>query len=333
MGSRVLRIPFLVVALLAVASCGDKQEQRNETMVGEPAVPTDPNATPHYLFTFFRGNGMSGLHLAHSTDGYNWKAVNNDQPLLQTSGRVIRDSCPALGPDGFYHLVWTTGDATAIGYGKTRDFITYEDVRLLPVMASEPTTYNCWAPELLYLENEGVWMIHWSSTIPGRFPEQKDKRDHNHRIYYTTTRDFKTFEPTKLLFDPGHNVIDTTIHYIDGRWLMIYKDETLKPFKKHLRLAWSDSPFGPWGDKSDPFTPGFSEGPSVLRVDPVWMVYYDDYKRDTYHALMTQDFRTFQDVSGRMTFPNDHSHGSPVRVPADVAMKLLSYSGPAQLTK
>jgi len=33
----------------------------------------------------------------------------------------------------------------------------------------------------------------------------------NHRIYGTTTRDFWTFSPTRLFYEPGFNVIDATI--------------------------------------------------------------------------------------------------------------------------
>ena len=56
-------------------------------------------------------------------------------------------------------------------------------------------------------------MIYWSTTIPGRFPETEAFGDKglNHRLYYTTTSDFTDFTDTKLLLDPGFNVIDAVI--------------------------------------------------------------------------------------------------------------------------
>jgi len=32
----------------------------------------------------------------------------------------------------------------------------------------------------------------------------------NHRLYFTTTKDFVNLAPTKLLYDPGFSVIDAT---------------------------------------------------------------------------------------------------------------------------
>src|SRR3546814_4148160 len=58
-----------------------------------------------------------------------------------------------------------------------------------------------------------IYMIYWSSTVEGKFPETKSDKEngYNHRIYYTTTKDFHDFSDTELLYDPGFNVIDATI--------------------------------------------------------------------------------------------------------------------------
>jgi len=80
-------------------------------------------------------------------------------------------------------------------------------------------------------------VIFWSTTIPGRFAEtdaaSEDKL--NHRIYCTTTKDFQTFTPTALLYDPGFSCIDATFLRADGKQWLIVKDETKFPEpKKHL---------------------------------------------------------------------------------------------------
>ena len=38
-----------------------------------------------------------------------------------------------------------------------------------------------------------------------------DNRRLDHRLYATTTTDFRHYTPTRLLYDPGFNVIDGTI--------------------------------------------------------------------------------------------------------------------------
>jgi|GEM_PF-3248771 len=64
--------------------------------------------------------------------------------------------------------------------------------------------------------------------------------DGNHRIYYVATKDFKTFSPTKLLYDGGFNVIDATILKEGGKYYLIVKDETKTPMQKRLRIAVAD---------------------------------------------------------------------------------------------
>ena len=51
----------------------------------------------------------------------------------------------------------------------------------------------------------------------------------NNRIYATTTTDFGTFTPTRLLYDGGFNVIDATLAENGREWLMFVKNETLTP--------------------------------------------------------------------------------------------------------
>ena len=58
---------------------------------------------------------------------------------------------------------------------------------------------------------------------------------------------------------------------------MIMKDETALPSpKKQLRIAEAPRADGPYGPASAPFTADWVEGPSVLKRDSGWAVYYDD---------------------------------------------------------
>ncbi|MCX6915651.1 MAG: hypothetical protein NT167_21835 [Verrucomicrobia bacterium] len=81
------------------------------------ASATSSQAQDYYLFTSFRGNGEDGLHLALSTNGYHWQALNHDRSFLKPvvgGFKIMRDPCLAEGPDGTFHLVWTSGWTTEI---------------------------------------------------------------------------------------------------------------------------------------------------------------------------------------------------------------------------
>ncbi|MDA3833505.1 MAG: hypothetical protein PF495_08920, partial [Spirochaetales bacterium] len=66
-----------------------------------------------YLFTYFTGNGPGeeAIRFAVSIDGYNYRALNNNEPVLDskeisTSGGV-RDPHILRGDDGNFYMVVT----------------------------------------------------------------------------------------------------------------------------------------------------------------------------------------------------------------------------------
>ena len=120
-----------------------------------------PASDTAYLFTYFTRNGEDGLHLAWSEDGYKWEALAGGRsvlpPHIGSKEQLLRDPCVARGPDGTYHMVWTSGWwERGIGYASTKDFITWSEQREIPVMAHEPTARNAWAPEIVYDEAKGM---------------------------------------------------------------------------------------------------------------------------------------------------------------------------------
>ena len=268
-----------------------------------------------HLFTSFRNNGEDGLRLLYSEDGYHWHRIPGFflKPGVGPS-RLMRDPSLARGPDGTFHLVWTTGWRTdqGFGYAQSKDLVHWSEQRFIPVMAHEPTTVNVWAPELFYDEPNQQFVICWASTIPGRFPDNLEPHDNNHRMYYTTTRDFETFTPTKLFFDPGFSVIDCTIvRYADG-YVLVLKDNSRRQL--NLRVAFGGKPVGPWRDVSEPFTRQFTEGPSVLKVGDDWIIYFDAYREGVYGAVKTRDFKSFTDITHEVSFPPAHKHGTVLRM-------------------
>jgi hypothetical protein len=287
-------------------------------------VPATGDAR-HYLFSYFTGNGESGLHLAHSSDGLTWTPVNEGRPFLapEVGSRLMRDPSIVRGPDGTFHMVWTTGWwDQGIGIAHSADLVRWSPQEQLPVMAHEPTALNAWAPEIFFDEPTGEYLIFWASTIPGRFPETEvagdtddRKRPLNHRMYVVTTKDFKTYTPTRLFYDGGFNVIDAAILRHDGEYVMIVKDETRAPVaKKHLRIARAPRALGPYGPASPPITVDWVEGPTALRVGATWHVYYDEYTRKAYGAIASEDLRTWRVVSDQVRFPAGARHGTAFEV-------------------
>jgi alpha-L-fucosidase len=275
-----------------------------------------------YLFTSFRGNGEDGLRFLYSFDGYKWTNVPGAflKPLVGDS-KLMRDPSLLRGPDGVYHLVWTTGwqKDQGFGYSSSKDLVHWSPQQFIPVMQHEPTTVNVWAPELFYDDQEKQFIICWASTIPGRFPNHLEPRDNNQRMYYTTTRDFKTFAPTKLFLDPDFSVIDCKILKDGDRYVLLLKDNT-RP-ERNLRVAFGKTPLGPWEDISKPFTAEFTEGPTALKLSEDWIIYYDAYRNYAYEAMKTCDFKTFTDISKEVAFPVGHKHGTAL----EVARKELVY--------
>jgi hypothetical protein len=291
------------------------------------AEPERPDENVVYLFTSFRGNGEDGLRFLHSTDGYQWHEVPGTflKPSVGAS-KLMRDPSLLRGPDGTFHLVWTTGwkNDQGFGYSHSQDLVNWSPQRFIPVMEHEPTTVNVWAPELFYDAPNEQFIICWASTIPGRFPDHQEPHDNNQRMYYTTSRDFKTFAPARLFYDPDFSVIDCTIVKDGDRYVLVLKDNS-RP-EHNLHVAFGESPLGPWSAASKPFTEKFTEGPTVLKLGDDWIIYYDAYRKEIYGAAKTPDFKTFEDVTTEMKFPKGHKHGTVLRVTQPELKTLLAAS-------
>jgi len=287
---------------------------------------TDTNSV--FLFSFFRGNGETGLYLAWSRDGLQWTELKPPGKSFlepKVGGKIMRDPCLQLGPDGTFHMVWTTSwnQPTVVGLAHSRDLIHWSEEQAIPVMEQEPTAENAWAPELFYDSSQSRWLIYWASTVPGKFSETATSGDHNHRIYYVTTKDFQSFTPTKLFYDGGFNVIDATLLPANGKYYLVVKDETKNPVKKHLRLAESVHADGPFAPAGAAITTNWVEGPSAIRNGNEFMIYFDHYAAPQYYgAVKSADLKNWQDVSAQVKFPGGARHGTVLKVPEHIIQTL-----------
>lgn len=288
------------------------------------------NAQKKYLFAYFNNNGQDGLHLAYSNDGFKWTALKNDKSFLTptvSKDKLMRDPCIIKGRDGLFHMVWTVSwKDKGIGYASSKDLINWSEQQFIPVMAKEEGARNTWAPEITYDSKTKTYLIYWATTIIDRFPETASKADdgYNHRIYYVTTKDFKTFSETKLLYDPGFNVIDATIVKDKNRFIMFLKDETREPDQKNLKIAYSDNLIGPYSKASEKITGNYwAEGPTVLKIKKDWLIYFDKYREHRYGAIQSSDLLKWTDVSDQISVPKGIRHGTILPIKKRELKKLL----------
>lgn len=324
----------LFVAALSLLGCG-----------GHSAAPSPRPERNAFLFSYFTRNGEDGVHLAYSRDGVTWLPLNGGrsviQPAITGSGRgwkewnttaaLMRDPSILRGPDGVFHLVWTVAWTDhAIGVAHSRDLIHWSEQTRVPVMEHEPEALNTWAPDLFYDEAMRQFVIVWASAIPGRFPatdsiaEKTSRGRADHRLYYTTTKDFTTYTPAKLLYDGGFSAIDGTIAKRGDTYYLVMKDETFYPLHRYIRIASSKSATGPYGPASPAITDRDTEGPSVLHSGDWWYVYYDEYTRGHYGAVRSHDFEHWEPFADSLKTPRGIRHGSAFLAPESVLRGLLA---------
>lgn len=92
---------------------------------------------------------------------------------------------------------------------------------------------------------------------------------------------------------------------------MFLKDETRTPPQKNIRIATGKNLTGKYSKPSSPITGNFwAEGPTVLRLENQWIVYFDKYTSHTYGAVASTDLVNWKDISEKISFPKGTRHGS-----------------------
>jgi len=281
-----------------------------------------------WLFSTFREPATEGLYLAWSEDGTHWFDLGGPWLKPETGlQKVMRDPSVVQGPEGTFHMVWTSswkGDL-GFGYASSKDLIHWSPQQFIPVMESDTSTVNVWAPELFFDEEKKEYLIIWASTIPFKFPRGEEEERNNHRLYYTTTPDFRTFSEAKLYLDPGFSVIDAVlVKRNTSDYILVMKDNT-RP-NRNIRVAFGKSPIGPFAGISAPFTGFCTEGPSVLKKDNSWLIYFDAYRAKVYGAVETSDFIRFRDISGEISLPSGHKHGTIFNADRKTLKRLIDES-------
>jgi hypothetical protein len=154
-------------------------------------------------------------------------------------------------------------------------------------------------------------------------PDETKRQDmakppRNHRLYSTTTKDFVTFTPTRVHYEPGFNIIDETMVRDGADWMMFVKNETEIPAPaKNIFLVRAASSDGPWSAPGAPFTPPglWVEGPTVIKIGEWWHVYFDIYRDHKFGVMRSKDLLTWENISDQLVMPKGIRHGTVLRVP------------------
>jgi hypothetical protein len=106
-------------------------------------------------------------------------------------------------------------------------------------------------------------------------------------------------------------VIDATINKAGNKYVMFVKDETRIPPGKNIRVTGSKSLYGPYSAPSEPITGNYwAEGPSSIKINGTWYVYFDKYMEKKIGAVISKDLKSWKDISDKITFPDEVRHGT-----------------------
>ena len=278
-----------------------------------------------YVMSYFKTE-HEALYLAISEDGLAWQPLRGDEAILESEVGALSIRDPHLSRDlhGTFHLFFTDSwRSDGIGHCISRDLLSWSPQELVPVMSSVPGAQNSWAPECFYDHENEFYRIVWSSTIlPGVDPKDLPPL-FDHRIWGTTTYDFVDYEPARLFFDPGYSVIDTTVGWHNGQYLMAFKDERGEHSKdseyRAMRVSHASRADGPFAIHSDILTPALTEGPSLFRRENEWIMLFDYFDEAKFGAISSPDGVRWADITGQVQFPPGPRHCSVLEVPDDIA--------------
>ena len=208
-----------------------------------------------YLFGHFIGEGDEmgeQIYFAVSENRLNFKDMNGGKPVLISSvgERGVRDPylCRSHEGDRFflvatdlsifhrggwfqneqgYYDASTTGSRYLVLW-ESDDLVNWGEPRLIDV--APENAGMAWAPEMVYDDETGEYVIFFASSIMN--PKTKMKTKPN-AIYYVSTRDFVHFSDTKIFIDNQtdneengnqREIIDTTVLKIGDTYYSASKD-------------------------------------------------------------------------------------------------------------
>ncbi len=305
-----------------------------------------------YLFCYFVGNEVNEqtLHFAVSTDGYHFKALNNNEAVIkQALGTgCVRDPYILKGVDengkDCYFIIGTDMNALdgwesnhALVTWKSYDLVNWIDETVIDIrqFPGFEGTNRAWAPQAIWDAEKEMYMVYWANST-----FEKNCAGH----YYAYTKDFKTFETEPQILYGRWNEIDPEtgetrdIQCIDGDIVYNEKDGYYYLYFKEditQKIAYvkSKNLTGPYNTDYTICSLNYwgVEGSSMYRINGTdsYMMIMDEYGQGSFFAQMTKDFVNFRQFQ-RSSMEIDHlkpRHGSVVSITEEEYKTLCDHYG------
>lgn len=296
--------------------------------------------TSAYLFAYFTGNKIEeeAICFALSEDGYHFKALNNNKPVLSSavisSTGGVRDPHIMRGADGKSFYMVATDMVSANGWNSNRAMVLLKSTDLVNWKSSvvniqkqfpgNDDLLRVWAPQTIYDARAGKYMIYWSMKH-GNGPDI---------IYYAyANADFTGLAtaPKQLFFSPTNDAcIDGDIVNKDGKFYLFFKTEGSHP---GIKIAVSDSVNGGYvlRDKYVQQTTEAVEGAGVFKLNNSneYILMYDVYMKGKYQFTKTSDLEHFSVIDQDVTMDFHPRHGTVMPITAKEVKKLTEKWGAA----
>lgn len=295
-----------------------------------------------YLFTYFGampGDGQRGeeLRFAVSDDGYNYRALNGNRPVIasdtisQTGG--IRDPHILRREDGKGFYMVATDMVAANGWDSNRAMVlmksdnltdwTSSVVNIQQTYPGQDSLKRVWAPQTIFDPVAQKYMLYWSMKY-GSGPDV---------IYYAYANpDFTALEgEPKPFFIPEDKgaCIDGDIVWHDGLYHLFYKTEG---HGNGIKVATSPALLGEkWTEQPDykQQTTADVEGAGVFKLigQDKYILMYDVYRSKKYQFTESTDLRTFRAIDSEITMDFHPRHGTIIPVTASELARLRAKWG------
>lgn len=296
---------FLILLVLPIAS-----------------IAADPFTA--YLFAYFTGNDKSqeAIRFALSDDGYNYKAINQGNPVLSSaiisSTGGVRDPHILRGENGDYYMV-ATDMVSANGWNSNRGMVLLKSTNLVDWTSAReniPTAFptlsaadRVWAPQTIYDPIVQKYMVYFAMRLGG---SDIDK------IYYAYANTaFTALEsvPKVLYTYNGKAAIDADIVLKDSLYHLFFKTEGTG---NGIKSAVSKTLTGPYTlrDKYLQATTNPVEGSCVFKLSDSddWILMYDMYMSGKYQFTTSKDLQSFSLAATPYSFDFTPRHGTVIPI-------------------
>ena len=202
-----------------------------------------------YAFTYFTGDNIDGekirFAVSQGNDALQWDTLNGGRPVLEsTEGDMgLRDPFIMRSAEGDrFFLIATDLSVGRKGWGgatnrgslhleiwESTDLVNWGEQR--HVQVSTPNLGMTWAPEAIYDPSIGAYLVYWTSS---EFTDatRNTPVGNNPKLYYATTRDFRTFSEPQEWLDAsdvpgsaqGGGLIDASMIEEDGTFYRFAKN-------------------------------------------------------------------------------------------------------------